>query len=680
MKRTLKWILILVGGLVGLVIVALLVIPLFVDVDTYKPVIEKKVSEATGRPFRLAGDLDLSLFPWAGLALSDLHLGNPPGFEREDLLYVKSFEVRVKLLPLISRDLQVKRFVLEGVQVNLEKAEDGRAGWEGLGGEPPPKGTGEKAPADTGAPSETGLPLKDLAVGDFSVSGDLLYIDHAAGTRKEISDLSLKLQNVSLDRPVDLLFSVLLDGKPVNLEGTIGPLGREPMQASIPLDLRLTALEEVNLHLKGSVEALGSARRYDLGLRIPEFSPRAALDAFGQELPISTADPDVLQRMSLDVRVAGTPEAVSLEDGLLVLDESRLTFSARAQAFSRPDLAFDMKLDRIDLDRYLPPAKEGEAEGKEAPSEPSGKAEPVDYEPLRKLILDGAVRVGSLEAKGLSVQDLVVEVTARDGVIRVNPLEAKLYEGTIQADAEADVRGESPKSRFSTRLRGIQAGPLVQDLAGKDVIEGSVRGDIAVRTVGDRPEPIKQALNGEGELLFQDGAIVGIDLAGMVRNVQSAFGMAEAQAQTADRPKTDFSELSAPFTIRDGVVKTPGTELKSPFLRVVATGTADLANEVLDLRVEPKMVATMKGQGDTQKRSGIRVPVLVTGPFDDPKFRPDLKGMIEGGLKEGVPDADQLKQMIQPGSDQGGEQGSKSTEDQVKDQVKGLLKGFGVGQ
>ncbi|MCF8063523.1 MAG: AsmA family protein [Deltaproteobacteria bacterium] len=680
MKRALKWILILGGGLAVLVILALLLVPMFVDVESYKPVIEEKVSEATGRPFRLAGDLDLSLFPWAGFALSDLHLGNPPGFEREDLLYVKSFDVRVKLIPLISRDVQIKRFVLEGVQVNLEKTKDGRANWEGLGGEGAPGVPAEQAPAGTEAPSGAGLPLKSLAVGDFSVSGDLLYIDHAAETRKEISDLSLKLENVSLDRPINLLFSVLLDGKPLNVEGTIGPLGRDPMEASIPIDLRLTALEEVNLHMKGSVEAPGSARRFDLGIQIPEFSPRSALDAFGRELPIATSDPDVLERMSLDVRVAGTPEAVSLHDGLLVLDESRLTFSARAREFSRPDVAFDLRLDRIDLDRYLPPAGEEAAE-KEKPSPgASREAEPIDYEPLRRLILDGAVRVGSLKAKGLSVRDIVITTTARDGVIRMDPLEAKLYEGSIQANAEADVRGKAPKSRFSSRLRGIQAGPLVRDLAGKDVIEGNVRGDISINTVGDRPEPIKQALNGKGDLLFQDGAVVGIDLAGMVRNVQSAFGMAESQAKSGDRPKTDFSELSAPFAIRNGVVETPGTELKSPFLRVVATGTADLVNEVLDLRVEPKMVATMKGQGDTAERSGIRVPVLVTGPFADPKFRPDLKSMIEGGLKEGVPDASQLKQMLRPGSDEAGDRKSESTEDQVKDQVKGLLKGFGVGQ
>lgn len=679
MKRALKWVLIIGGGLVGLVIVALLLVPMFVDVDSYKPMIEEKVSEATGRPFRLAGDLDLSLFPWAGFGLSDLHLGNPPGFEREDFLYVRSIDVRVKLLPLLSRDLQVKRFILEGVQVNLEKAEDGRTNWEDLGGAPKEAGKkpAEQTPPESGKEISTSeLPLQALAVGDFSVSGALLWIDHAAGTRKEISDLSLKLQNVSLDQPIDMIFALKLDGNPLRLEGAIGPLSKDPMTASIPMDLQLTALDRLNMHIKGSIESLASTRRYDMGIQIAPFSPRELLQAFGGQTAPATADPDVLKRASLEVRAAGTPTEVSLKEGLVQLDQSNVKFSAQAEQFHRPSLAFDLELDKINIDRYLPPPGKEEGDQDKGTEKPKTgkKAEPIDYEPLRKLILDGTVRVGTLEAKGLRIQDILLEVSAKDGVIRMDPLEAKLYQGTIRADAQADVRGKTPKSRFSTRLKGIQAGPLVRSLADKDIIEGTVQGDVALDTVGDRPDPIKQNLNGRGELLFQNGAIVGVDLAAMARNAQAAFGLAEKQ-QTGDRPKTDFSELSAPFTIKEGVVNTPGTQLKSPFLRLVATGTADLVDEILDFRVEPKVVATMKGQGDTKERSGIRVPILVTGPFSSPKFRPDLKGVIEENLKGKVPDASQLKKMLQPGSDQGEEQ-----TDSPKDQVKDLLKGFGVGQ
>src|SRR5512136_1391686 len=97
--KALKWLLIIGGGFLVLVIAALLFIPLFVDVEKYKPEIEKQVSSTVGRPFAIEGRLKLSLFPWAGVAFSDLHLGSPPGFKEKDFLFVKSFDVRMKLLP-----------------------------------------------------------------------------------------------------------------------------------------------------------------------------------------------------------------------------------------------------------------------------------------------------------------------------------------------------------------------------------------------------------------------------------------------------------------------------------------------------------------------------------------------------------------------------------------------------
>ncbi len=130
--RALKWIVLLLGVLIVLVIAALVIIPNFVDVQRFKPEIEKRVSEATGRPFTINGNLHLSLFPWASLAFSDLHLGNPKGFESKDFVQIRSFEARVKLLPLISKDVQVSRFVVEGLRVVMEKAKDGRGNWEGL--------------------------------------------------------------------------------------------------------------------------------------------------------------------------------------------------------------------------------------------------------------------------------------------------------------------------------------------------------------------------------------------------------------------------------------------------------------------------------------------------------------------------------------------------------------------
>jgi len=674
MKRAVKWILIVCGGLVALIILALLIAPMFIDIEKYKPMIEEKVAEATGRPFRLEGTLDLSLFPWAGVSLSKLHLGNPPGFEVEDFVYIESFEVRAKLLPLLSKDLQVKRFLLNGIQIHLEKAEDGRANWEGLGGKA--KERPSEAPAEQEKPGPGGgLPLKALAVGDFSVTGSLLWIDRAAGQRKEITDVSLTLQDVSLERPISMAFSARIDGQPVSLEGELGPVGQDPMKGSLPLELRVQALDQLDLSMKGALSDLGTSKAFDLSLEASPFSPRELVSALGQPFPIATADPKALSRVALKVKAKGDAGSVALTDGLFELDESKLAFSVRAQEFSRPDLAFDLHLDRINLDRYLPPAAKKGPEAETAEEKPPAqeKAKSPDYGPLRRLILDGTLRIDEMTAKGLHIQDLLVKIAAKDGLIQMDPMDVKLYQGSVSSNVKVDVQGNEPKSRLAVQMNGIQAGPLVRDLADKDIIEGVVQGDISVNTVGDQPDPIKRSLNGKGELLFKDGAIVGIDLANMVRNVQSAFGMAEKVQ--GERPKTDFTELRSPFTIRNGLVNTPGTEMKSPLLRVVASGTANLVDESLNMRVEPKVVATIKGQGDTEERGGIRVPVLVTGTFSDPKFRPDLKGMFEEGLKQGIPDASSLKKMIEPGEQESGQ----STEEAVKDKVKGLLKGFGLG-
>ncbi|UCH07597.1 MAG: AsmA family protein, partial [Deltaproteobacteria bacterium] len=179
--KAVKWIAIVVGGLIVLVIVALLLIPMFVDVEKYKPQIEQTVTESTGRPFRLGGDLSLSLFPWAGVALSDVHLGNPSGFEEKDFVSVKSFEVRVKLLPLLSKQVEIKKFVLDSPRVVLIKGKDGEGNWEGLGKPPASPAEKPKAP-DEEEPSQ--LPIGSLVVGEFLVSdGSVLWIDRTTGTK-----------------------------------------------------------------------------------------------------------------------------------------------------------------------------------------------------------------------------------------------------------------------------------------------------------------------------------------------------------------------------------------------------------------------------------------------------------------------------------------------------------------
>jgi AsmA protein len=260
-----------------------------------------------------------------------------------------------------------------------------------------------------------------------------------------------------------------------------------------------------------------------------------------------------------------------------------------------------------------------------------------------------------------------MKVSAKNGLFNLDPLTLNLYQGNVSSKGSFDVRRDVPKSNMALQAKGIQVNPLLKDVLKKDFLEGTVKANMNIAMTGDDPEKIKNTLNGKGDFLFNDGAVVGVDLAGMVRNAKAAFGLAE---RGGEKPRTDFSELHSPFTITKGVVDTRQTRLTSPLLRVLAAGKANLVRESLDFRVEPKFVGTTKGQGDAQQRGGVTVPVLVTGTFSSPKFRPDLEGMLKGTLEKGISDPSELEKMLPGQTTQGA--GQKPTEEKAQDLLKSL--------
>lgn len=145
----------------------------------------------------------------------------------------------------------------------------------------------------------------------------------------------------------------------------------------------------------------------------------------------------------------------------------------------------------------------------------------------------------------------------------------------------------------------------------------------AVTAQGQHLKAVIGNLNGNGNLSIANGAIRGINLGQMARNVKTAFLVKDATPRA-----TDFSEMKANFTIHDGIVSNNDLIMLSPLLRIGGGGRGDLPRKQVNYRVTPKFVGSIKGEGGEWESTGIMVPVLVQGPFSELRYTPDIASAV----------------------------------------------------
>jgi AsmA protein len=316
------------------------------------------------------------------------------------------------------------------------------------------------------------------------------------------------------------------------------------------------------------------------------------------------------------------------------LDESSIKAKIGLTDFSKQRTTFDIAIDKLNVDKYLPP-KKAEA-GK--PAEKSQPEQPIDFSPLKKLDVAGSLRIADLIASNTKAQNLRVDIKARDGKLEVNPFTANLYQGSVNGSAMVNAIDNSLAVRQN--LSGVAIGPLLRDAVSQDVLEG--RGNIAldVTSAGNTVTAIKKALNGTAALSLKDGAIKGINLAQSLRNAKSLFsaGKRESEQAAAKGEKTDFSELTASFIIKNGAAHNSDLIAKSPFLRLTGEGDINIGEGSLNYLAKAAVVATSGGQGGKEMSDlkGLTVPVRASGPFDALKFKLEFGSAFSEAAKQQV--------------------------------------------
>ncbi len=475
------------------------------------------------------------------------------------------------------------------------------------------------------------------------------------------------------------------DKNEYHLKGfTLDAKGAMPDQS---FDAKLSA-PQVDI---GADKARGGAITADATLKQAARQIQAALRLSGVEgsakaLSIPKLDADItmsgegVPQKSVKIPVSGSLRA----DLVSKFDESNIQAKVGLAKFSPPAYTFDINVDRLNVDRYFPadekPAAQPAAPQKSPPPPPAQKAEadtPVDLSALKDLNASGRLQVGALQVKGLKLAKLRTEVKAANGRLDVAPHSANLYEGSVSGALSAQADG---RVAVKETLTGVSIGPLLRDVAKKDVLEGKGNVALDVNAGGKSVNALKKSLAGTARVQLRDGSIKGINIAEVLRKAKTALGSQEARAQAAEAQKTDFSEMSASFAIKNGVAHNDDLDVKAPLFRISGQGNIDIGNSTIDYVTKAAVVATTKGQGgaDLSQLAGLTVPVHLSGPLDAMKYQVDYGAVARDAAKSKI--GEKLKEGLgqrlgagKPAEGQGSQAGQGADLQQKLDKLKGLF-------
>jgi AsmA protein len=228
-----------------------------------------------------------------------------------------------------------------------------------------------------------------------------------------------------------------------------------------------------------------------------------------------------------------------------------------------------------------------------------------------------------------------MDVTARNGRLTVAPVLAAVHGGRIEA-AAALWQEETPRASLRLSLAGVRVGPLLDELAGRGLLDGRAQLRAELSAAGVDRAAMLRSLAGTAALQVSDGRLRGVDITALFREAGRAPAVAGGEATPAPAGETGFSDLRIGFAIRDAIARSSDLAMRSPLLRVGGEGSVDLAAGTIDYLLRPTLVASLAGQGGRAVLPGLTVPIRVRGPLASPGFAVEWSALLPGALQRPI--------------------------------------------
>ena len=694
MFTLIKWLGGLFITLVLLVILAVFFIPKFIDPNDYRDEIVALVKDKTDRELRLDGDLSISVFPWLGVQTQGLAFAQPESI-KGDLVSVENAQLRVKLIPLLSKRVEIDTVVLDEPLLRIVTLKNGVDSFSGLTGDD------EVQEQETGGelPSDVALVIEGLQINNAQVIID----DRSEGQRYEISDFDLTTGNlisggladvnasglikdssnpdvisfelttlarVDIDtllvQLADLRFQTEISGNKINasldellyeqpsvvtLDGVSAQLsGEQEAQVSVQsvvvdLDKQTAQVSPITLAsngLKAIVSGLVANKIVDAPsvkgkLSIEEFNARPLVKSFQDDF--ETSNPDALKRVAFTSGFHATTEVVNLSGLALSLDDSNLKGSARVSNFDDPRIKFDLTLDKLNLDDYLPEDEE-EASEDDAPFDPEALKVPMDV--FKSINVNGRFVATQFISAGLEFNDIDVTIASSGGNVTITP-KANLYDGKTDGVIRFSESSGVSKLKINNEVDLVSLGEMLDQADITDQLSGL--GSLIIDMVVTEKNGV-QSNEGTIKLVAKNGALKGIDLQNIVQSGYSKYRDFKGRSLTEEETtqisgsseETKFAELLGTFHVKDYKISNDDFSMKAPLFRISGAGDILMDSQTLDYKVNFSVVNSLKGQGGDafDKLVGLTIPIRLTGDLSSPSYSVDWSSLYKSLAKQKV--------------------------------------------
>ena len=565
-------------------------------------------------------------------------LPTPVAFSAHIQMTQPKMDIALQMATTLSFDLERNRYSLKGTKMNAEGAVLDISGLVlRLAGD---------ANAD--------LQAESYGLNQFVLNASGKRAGEPFETHLSVPSISLNIEDFSGE---DMLFNASLDAKfgkasaVLKLPSFKGNMDKFSLQG-LSLQAGLVQPDQ-SFSAKIDTVLIGSLKTMQFNLK----DLNIALKANGDKLPGKVVESALkgsvqadLERQSVHAKFAG---------GLL---QSRIKAEAAINNFKVPVIRYDIEIDKLDVDPYLPPKVAKEAAPKAAVAE-----QPFDLSALKALNVNGSVRIGALKAANVRLSKLRVDLKVLDGIVNVEPLSASLYQGTINGKVRVDAHTSS--FAVTQKLSGVEIAPLMKDAANLELAEGEGNVSLAVTTQGNTVSALKKALNGTVSVVLADGAIRGIDLGKLVQGVQNLNKDSKAETLGVNKgEKTQFTEFKASLMIKDGVAHNDDLSVRSTVLRLSGSGDVDIGEDKMDYSAKVIMAKTDQG------RTGS-LPVRVYGPFDAIKIKVDYAELLADIARQRFNEEKAgLKQKLEVQKAEAKAAAKARVEEKLKQGLKNLLK------